>query len=119
VVAQGGDGSYIDDPEKFPRAAQVRKLSAMKRGYVHTIDAGLIARGVELLSRRPDHSIDHSVGVSDIRKVGSQIKQGESLLTVHYNDETHLEAALECLRSAHRLAPKRPAENDLIVERVA
>ena len=119
VVAQGGDGTYIDHPEKFPKALQVRKLSAMKRGYVHTIDAGMIARGVYLLSRRADNSIDHSVGVSDIKKVGSQIKQGESLLTVHYNEETHLDAALEYLRSAHRLAPKRPAENDLIVERVA
>ncbi|MDR3143729.1 MAG: thymidine phosphorylase [Puniceicoccales bacterium] len=119
VVAQGGDGSYIDNPDKFPKASQVRRLSAMKRGYVHTIDAGLIARGVDLLSRRPDNSIDHSVGISEIKKVGAQIKQGESLMTVHYNDETHLEAALEYLRSAHRLAPKRPAENDLIAERVA
>jgi pyrimidine-nucleoside phosphorylase len=119
VVAQGGDGSYIDHPEKFPKAAQIRKLSATKRGYIHTIDAKEIAIAVQLLAQQPNNSIDHSVGVSDVKKVGSQIKQGESLLTVHYNDETNLDVALEHLRLAYRLAPKRPTENDLIVERVA
>ena len=49
VKAQGGDPSYIDDPEKFPKAKYIRKLPAPKRGYVHTINAAMIARGVHLL----------------------------------------------------------------------
>jgi pyrimidine-nucleoside phosphorylase len=40
-------------------------------------------------------------------------------MMIHYNDERKLEAALEYLRSAYRLAPKRPNINDLIIERIA
>ena len=49
VKAQGGDTVFIDHPEKFPAARHIRKLPAPKRGYVHTINAAMIARGVHLL----------------------------------------------------------------------
>lgn len=119
VEAQGGDASFIDDPAKFPKAKYVRKLAAPKRGYVHTINAGQIARGVQLLSSAKKGKLDPAVGVSEIKKVGMQVKQGEPLMMIHYNDESRLEAALEHLRSAYRLAPKRPVAPSLIVERVA
>jgi pyrimidine-nucleoside phosphorylase len=119
VKAQGGDPTVIDNPEKLPTAKYVRKLPAPKRGYVHTINAGAIARGVELLSLNSDGSWDHACGVSEIKKVGTQVKQGEPLMMIHYNDESRMEAALEMLRNAYRLAPKRPTPPELVVERVA
>ncbi|MDR1890556.1 MAG: thymidine phosphorylase [Puniceicoccales bacterium] len=119
IAEQGGDTSYIDNPEKYPKAKYSRKLSAQKRGYIHTVNASMIARGVSILSKKSDGTIDHMVGVSDIMKVGMQIKQGEPLIMIHYNDETNLEPALKYFRDAYRLAPKRPALNELIVERIA
>lgn len=121
IEAQGGKTAMIDDPEKFPKAKYVRKLPAPKRGYVHTINAGMIARGVQLLamSNPKSRKLDPAVGVSEIKKVGTQVKQGEPLMMIHYNDESKMETALEYLKSAYRLAPKRPNLADLIVERVA
>jgi pyrimidine-nucleoside phosphorylase len=119
IEAQGGDTSVIDDPEKFPTARHVRKLPAPKRGYVHTINAGLIAEGVAKLAIKKNGKYDPSVGVSDIKKVGTQVKQGEPLMMIHYNDEAKMEEALEYLKTAYRLAPKRPNPPELIVERVA
>ena len=122
VAAQGGDASYIEDPDKFPVAKHIRKLPAPKRGYVHTINAGMIARGVQLLganrNNRRKH-VDPAVGVSEIKKVATQVKQGEPLMMIHYNDETRLESALDYFKQAYRLAPKRPNPPQLIVERVA
>ena len=40
-------------------------------------------------------------------------------MMIHYNDETKMEEALEFLKSAYRLAPKRPTPPELIAERVA
>lgn len=122
VKAQGGDVSYIDHPEKFPEAKHIRKLPAPKRGYVHTINAAMIARGVHILGGgrdKPKDKIDYAVGVSEIRKVGTQVKQGEPLMMIHYNDESKLEQALEYFKNAYRLAPKRPNPPPLVVERVA
>ena len=119
IEAQGGNTSVIDDPDKFPTAKHVRKLPAPKRGYVHTINAGLIAEGVAKLAIKQNGKYDPSVGVSEIKKVGTQVKQGEPLMMIHYNDEAKMEEALEHLKTAYRLAPKRPNAPELIVERVA
>ncbi|QYM80039.1 thymidine phosphorylase [Horticoccus luteus] len=122
VKAQGGDTTMIDHPEKLPQAKHIRKLPAPKRGYVHTINAAMIARGVHLLGAGrddPHDKIDYSVGVSEIKKVGTQVKQGEPLMMIHYNDEAKLEQALEYFKNAYRLAPKRPTPPPLVVERVA
>ena len=119
VAAQGGDTSYIDDPDKFPTAKHVRKLPAPKRGYVHTIDTGMVARGVRILAEQKNGKLDPAVGVSEIKKVGAQMKQGEPLMMIHYNEESKMEAALEHFKQGYRLAPKRPISPELVVERVA
>ena len=119
VAAQGGDASYIDDPDKFPVAKHVRKLPSPKRGYVHTIDTGMVAKGVRILAEQKDGKLDPAVGVSEIKKVGAQMKQGEPLMMIHYNEESKMEAALEHFKQGYRLAPKRPVSPELVVERVA
>ena len=119
VAAQGGNSDYLENPDKFKTAKYVKKLPAPKRGYVHAINTGMIAWGVQMLSTNKSGKIDHAVGVTDVKKVGTQVKQGEPLMMIHYNDEARLESALEYLKSAYRLAPKRPNIPDLIVERVA
>jgi pyrimidine-nucleoside phosphorylase len=119
IQAQGGDPAIIDHPEKLPTAKYVRKLPAPKRGYVHTINAGAIVSGVQILAQDDKGNWDHACGVSEIKKVGTQVKQGEPLMMIHYNDESRMEAALELLRNAYRLAPKRPTPPSLVVERVA
>ena len=64
-------------------------------------------------------SVKDATCVSEIKKVGTQVKQGEPLMMIHYNDEAKLEQALEYFKNAYRLAPKRPTPPPLIVERVA
>ena len=96
-----------------------RNLPAPKRGYVHNINAGMIARAVQILSTTKSGKIDPYVGVTDIKKVGTQVKQGEPLLMINYNDESNLDSAIDYLRNAYRLAPRRPNAPIVVVERVA
>jgi pyrimidine-nucleoside phosphorylase len=81
----------------------------------------LIARRCGSFSQRSGRarSYDPAIGVSEIKKVGTQVKQGEPLMMIHYNDEAKMDSALEYLKTAYRLAPKRPNTPELIVERVA
>jgi pyrimidine-nucleoside phosphorylase len=119
VEAQGGDSKVLDDPEKLPQAKHVKKLPAPKRGYVHTIDAGQLARGVQILAHGDKGKFDPAAGVAELRKVGTQMKQGEALMVIHYNDEKRLKEAMDYFKAAYRLAPKRPNPVPLVVERVA
>ena len=120
VEYQGGDPKFIDDPEKLPKAKHTKKLPAPKRGYVHTIDAGQLARGVQILVHGEDgKKFDPACGVAELCKVGTQMKQGEALMIIHYNDEKRLKVAMDYFKAAYRLAPKRPNPAPLVVERVA
>lgn len=119
VKAQGGAAAWLEEPSKYPMPKHSRKLPAPKRGYVHNINAGMIARGVQALARTKSGKMDPFVGVTEIKKVGTQVKQGEPLLMIHYNDETNLDSAIDYLRNAYRLAPRRPNPPQVVVERVA
>jgi len=120
VKAQGGAAPWLTDISKYPMPKHTRKLPAPKRGYVHNINAGMIARGVKILSDgKTGTKPDPYVGVTEIKKIGTQVKQGEALMQIHYNDESNLDSAMEYFRSAYRLAPRRPNPPQLIVERIA
>ena len=119
IKAQGGAAPWLEDPAKYPMPKHSRKLPAPKRGYVHYINAGQIARGVQILSTTKSGKTDPYVGVTEVKKVGTQVKQGEPLLMIHYNDETNLDAAIDYFRNAYRLAPRRPTPPPIVVERVA
>ena len=119
IKMQGGAAPWLEDPSKYPMPKHSRKLPAPKRGYVHNINAGMIARGVQILSTTKSGKIDPYVGVTEIKKVGTQVKQGEPLLMIHYNDETNLDSGIDYLRNAYRLAPRRPNPPSIVVERVA
>ena len=119
IKAQGGSAPWLEDPSKYPMPKHVCKLPAPKRGYVHNINSGMIARAVQILAKTKTGKIDPYVGVTEIKKIGTQVKQGEPLLMIHYNDETNLDSAIDYLRNAYRLAPRRPNPSPVVVERVA
>lgn len=119
IKAQGGSAPWLEDPSKYPMPKHVRKLPAPKRGYVHNINSGMIARAVQILAKTKTGKIDPYVGVTEIKKIGTQVKQGEPLLMIHYNDETNLDSAIDYLRNAYRLAPRSPNPSPVVVERVA
>jgi pyrimidine-nucleoside phosphorylase len=119
VEYQGGNSKLIDEPDKLPTAKHTKKLPAPKRGYVHTIDAGQLARGVQILAHGAGKKFDPAAGVAELCKVGTQMKQGEPLMIIHYNDEKRLNSAMDYFKASYRLAPKRPNPAPLIVERVA
>lgn len=110
---------WMAEQTLFKPAAHVKRNCAAKRGYVHQINPLLIAKGVYELARRKDGTLDPAVCVCNMRKVGYQVKQGEALFEIHYNDEANFARAAEIFRYAYRLAPKRPADLPLIAERVA
>ena len=119
VEYQGGNPDLLDTPDKLPTAKHTKKMAAPKRGYVHTIDSNELAKGVGFwFTERTARSLI-PCGVAELCKVGTQMKQGEPLMVIHYNDEKRLKVAMDHFKAAYRLAPKRPNPIPLVVERVA
>ncbi len=104
VMAQGGDVSYVDDPDKLPKAKLIEVVGAPRDGYLEQIQARLVGEASVALGAgraKKDDALDHSVGFVIHHKVGDQVKKGEPLFTVHAGDQKKLEAAIEAVLAAH------------------
>lgn len=90
LESQGGDGSVIDDPEKLPEAKYKIDLPAKTAGYVHELVADEIGTAAMKLGAgraTKDSVIDLAVGLILNKKIGDAVAEGESLLTIHSNNE--------------------------------
>ena len=104
VIAQEGDVSFIDHPEKLPLAMYIEEVQAPRSGYLRQINARIIGETVvELGGGRAQKGdpIDYAVGIIVHHKVGDFIEGDQTLFTFHANDETLLDEARERLLSAH------------------
>lgn len=90
VTAQGGDPSYILNPEKFKRATQVLPLKAQQSGYIDsmvTIDIGLAAAYLGAGRETVDGVIDPAVGIIFKKKIGDYVQKDDVILEVHANQK--------------------------------
>ncbi|MDR6998619.1 pyrimidine-nucleoside phosphorylase [Neobacillus niacini] len=90
LSSQGGDASVVDDPSKLPQAKFIFELEAKEDGYVSEIIADEVGTAAMLLGAgraTKESIIDLAVGLVLRKKIGDQVKQGESLVTIYSNFE--------------------------------
>jgi pyrimidine-nucleoside phosphorylase len=76
VVTQGGDVAYVDEPQRFPRAALVESLPAPRSGYLEEINARVVGETSVMLGagrEKKTDPIDHAVGIEILHKVGDWV----------------------------------------------
>jgi pyrimidine-nucleoside phosphorylase len=121
VKAQGGDPGAITDLSKLPRAKHTALVPAPRDGFVsaiHSEEIGLAAMALGAGREKTDSVIDPAVGFMLEKKVGDAVKQGESLVTVQYNDARKLDAVVGRVTRAYSIADAAPAKRPLVVERL-
>lgn len=90
IASQGGDPSVVDDQEKLPQAAYRIEVPAKMDGIVAEIVADEIGTAAMLLGAgraTKDSIIDLAVGLVLNKKIGDSVKSGESLVTIHADQE--------------------------------
>jgi len=90
LSSQGGDATVVDDPSKLPQAKYTFELEAKEDGYVAEIVADEIGTAAMLLGAgraTKESVIDLAVGLMLRKKIGDQVKKGESLVTIYSNFE--------------------------------
>ena len=98
--AQGGDVSYIREPERFPVAKHIVEIVAEESGYVRRIDSlsiGVSAMKLGAGREKMSDTIDMSAGILLRKKVGDRVEKGEVLALCHTNKE----GVDEVLREVH------------------
>lgn len=94
VRSQGGDISYINDPNRFPTALYTYKVKSIKSGYITSINTkGLGLDSMRLGAGREtkEDFIDPTAGIILNKKIGDKVSKGDLLLTL-YTEKPNMQA---------------------------
>ena len=116
VACHGGDLEA-----GLPEAGNQIPLPAPKSGFVSKADAEALGRASLLLGAgraKTTDTIDHAVGLSNLRKIGEPIEKGEPLCTIHSNGHENEAQLFQTLETAFAIADRPVEPPPLILETV-
>ena len=95
IIYQHGDARVIEDYSLFPQAKNKIAVVSNEDGYVKNLDALEIGLSAMLLGagrENKNDSIDLAVGIEVCKKVGDEVKKGETLAYLYCNGKNEKEA---------------------------
>jgi pyrimidine-nucleoside phosphorylase len=119
VEAQGGDPATVDDPARLPRATRSLDVPSPRGGFISSIDTEALGTAALFLGAgrfTKEDSIDPSSGMTVHKKIGDPVGEGESLVTLHYNEERNLSQALDLTGRAYVISQEKPPPFRLVHE---
>ena len=121
IVAQGGDGRYIDTPALFPAATHHFIVCTPADGFLAAMDAEEIGRVAVMLGAgraEKEDVIDPAAGILLAKTTGDAVQAGEPLCTLLTNRAETLSAAatrfLQALRFQNEAPPQKPLIHKII-----
>lgn len=117
IGTQGGNTSWIDNPDLFPKATVSYDVKSPKSGYIEKTDAETIGIASVILGagrETKDDTIDMSAGIILRKKNGEHVNEGDIIATLYTCDESSLVSAEQKFLSAYVFSDNEPQEEKLI-----
>ncbi len=121
VKAQGGDETYILEPDRFPKAPYRLEVTADREGHITHIDTagcGIASAMLGAGRQRKEDDIDHSAGICLCKKYGDQVKKGDVIAVMYTSKEELLNGASKKLLDSYTIGDGEPGDKKLIYARV-
>ncbi|MGF1669737.1 MAG: thymidine phosphorylase [Balneolaceae bacterium] len=121
VEEQGGDSSFIKNPENYPQAEHILNVKSKSDGYISGMDAfGLGMVSVELGAgrRAKEDNVDPSAGFMLHKKTGDRVVNNETIVTLYTNKKEMLENAEEMFMNSISISENRHEPDSLIYNRI-
>ena len=119
VENQGGDLSYIENPDRFDVAAFSREIKAPKAGYItgmQTEQIGVAAGVLGAGREKKDSKVDYSAGILVYKKIGAYVEPGDVMAVLYTNREDSLDTAGELYLESVQIDDVKPELPQLIVD---
>jgi len=119
IKYQGGNENTYDDYSLFPVADQKFEIKATKNGYIssfNTEDIGVAAMLLGAGRKTKEDDVDPSVGIELVKKVGDEVKIGDTLATMIHNSEEKLAVAIKRFEQGVFYSETKPEEFKLILD---
>lgn len=112
VKNQGGDDSFVSNPQLLPNAKHLLKVENTQSGYVQRIlaqEVGLASLVLGGGRTTKDSVIDLSVGILLEKKRGDAVAPGDSLAIIYANDMKKAIEAYGKIVRAYEIGEEKPA----------
>ncbi len=117
VREQGGDPAAVYNPALLPQAAYRFEVPAPRGGFVTRLTANEIGRICMHLGggrETKESGIDPAVGLLLKKKVGDEVRAGESLAEIHANDEDKGREAVDAYLRCCGIGDEPPAKKPFV-----
>ncbi|HDU8662273.1 TPA: thymidine phosphorylase [Serratia liquefaciens] len=122
VAAQQGPTDFVERYDSYLPAATLSKpVYTEKKGIISAMDTRALGMAVVSLGggrRRATDSIDYSVGLTEMARLGDKVDTQQPLAVIHANDEETWQQAAEAVRSAMVLSDKAPEVTPVVYKRI-
>ncbi|GAA3718908.1 thymidine phosphorylase [Nonomuraea antimicrobica] len=116
ISAQGGDPDAV-----LPRAAETLTVQAPSSGVLARLDAyavGLAAWRLGAGRARKEDPVSFGAGIVLHAKPGDLVRDGQPLMTLHADETSRFDRALEALEGAYAVGPAAEEHLPLVIDRV-
>ena len=118
VKYEGGDTSFLDNPDKFSNAKYQIKVPAAIEGYIKDIDALQIGRLSMKLGagrEKKEDDIDMTAGIVLEKKCGDYVVEGDTLCTLYTSKEI-TEEIVPYIYNAYKMSDKPVRAKPIILK---
>lgn len=111
VERQGGDGSYIENPDQFEKAIYQHEIIANNSGYIGKMNTEECGKAAVLLGAGrevKDDPIDMTAGIQFNKKTGDAVKQGDIVAIAYSCSKEKLQKGVQKISNIYDIVDKRP-----------
>lgn len=119
--AQGGDTEVLRNPRKYKGAEHEFTVEAKETGYLTEMDAykiGMASLELGAGRKKKDDDVDPAAGIELKRKIGAEVKKGETLAVGFTNKSESIDIAVDLLTDAFLIREESPDVSPMITHRV-
>lgn len=119
VERQGGDITYIDNPEKFRKAAFTYEVKAERDGYicdVNTEKYGVASLILGAGRKTKDDTVNHAAGIVLIKKTGDYVSSGDVIAVLYTDKSETAEQAAGQILTATAIGDHRPEQKSMVLD---
>lgn len=122
IAAQGGPNDFISRCDHYlPKAMLSKPVFAAQAGFIGAMDTRALGLAVVAMGggrRRVTDAIDHSVGLTDMVRLGDAVQAGQPLANIHAASEAGWLQAAEAVSAAITITARPPQALPVIYRRI-
>ena len=117
IALQGGDPRVITDYALLPQAKNRAEIKSSASGFLaatNCMEFGIALATLGGGREKKEDQIDHGVGLEFHKRIGDRVATGETLVTIHYNNDAKLPEAQQRITQAFHFSDQPVPPKKLI-----